>query len=423
VPDQTSAAFISYCRDDQEFALRLAQDLKAAGAAVWLDQLDIKPGSSWDNAVEDALLAARQMLVVLTPTSVRSENVRDEISYALKQGKTVIPVLYMECVIPLRLERKQHIDFRADYARGLATLLNQLRVEHPNQEVLDRATEGDAQRQLAWKAREAEAVRRTHAAVASQSVPTPVKPDPGTGRPLFQQLGFRIALAGVLLGVLGVGFVLLHKAGPAAPAQPATMADHTATAAPVAAPQSRPAVAAPASSEKPQPTAERSAQPRIIYPPAPDATRGEERTYAERDHLSSGSNTQSGTSTNPSQSGELLPRPQNAAVARQAIVGTQESSLWRMKGGSYSSYLRFYSDGVVIQVSSTGTPTEIQSWFNEPYEQSGKYSVSGSSIKFSIVSSKGTVDYDGLIRGSSLVLSRFSHINNSSASEIYDKVP
>jgi TPR repeat protein len=160
VPDQTSAAFISYCRDDQEFALRLAQDLKAAGGAVWLDQLDIKPGSSWDNAVEDALLAARQMLVVLTPTSVRSENVRDEISYALKQGKTVIPVLYMECVIPLRLERKQHIDFRADYARGLTTLLKQLDVEHPNEAVLDKAAEGDAQRQLAWKAREAEVERR-----------------------------------------------------------------------------------------------------------------------------------------------------------------------------------------------------------------------------------------------------------------------
>ena len=159
VPDQASAAFISYCRDDQEFVLRLAQDLKAAGAAVWLDQLDIKPGSSWDNAVEDALLSAPQMLVVLTPTSVKSENVRDEISYALKQGKTVIPVLYMECVIPLRLERKHHIDFRANYASGLATLLRQLHVEHPNEAVLDKAAEGDAQRQLAWQAREAEAER------------------------------------------------------------------------------------------------------------------------------------------------------------------------------------------------------------------------------------------------------------------------
>ena len=39
------AAFFSYSRDDSEFALRLAEDLKAAGAAVWIDQLDIEPGS------------------------------------------------------------------------------------------------------------------------------------------------------------------------------------------------------------------------------------------------------------------------------------------------------------------------------------------------------------------------------------------
>ena len=36
------AAFVSYSRDDSEFVLRLAGDLKAAGAKVWLDRLDIE---------------------------------------------------------------------------------------------------------------------------------------------------------------------------------------------------------------------------------------------------------------------------------------------------------------------------------------------------------------------------------------------
>ena len=40
---ETTAAFFSYSREDSEFALRLAKDLKAAGANVWLDRLDIKP--------------------------------------------------------------------------------------------------------------------------------------------------------------------------------------------------------------------------------------------------------------------------------------------------------------------------------------------------------------------------------------------
>jgi hypothetical protein len=154
-----SSAFISYSREDSEFALRLAQDLKAAGAPVWLDQIDIEPGAPWDNAIEDALEAAQYMVLVLSPASARSANVRDEVSYALEQGKIVIPVLYVDCVVPLRLQRKQRIDFRADYARGLEALLDHLRVMHPNPQVLEKAAEADAHRQAAWQAREAEARR------------------------------------------------------------------------------------------------------------------------------------------------------------------------------------------------------------------------------------------------------------------------
>ena len=52
---QAVTAFVSYSRTDSEFALRLAQDLKAADANIWLDQLDIPPGKPWDDAIEDAL--------------------------------------------------------------------------------------------------------------------------------------------------------------------------------------------------------------------------------------------------------------------------------------------------------------------------------------------------------------------------------
>ena len=125
----TPATFCSYCRDDSEFALRLAQDLKAVGANVWLDQLDIEPGMPWDRAVESAVINCPRMLVILSPTSVNSDNVRDEISFALSKQKRVIPVLYRECDIPFRLARLQHIDFRADYARGLEALLRTLGAE------------------------------------------------------------------------------------------------------------------------------------------------------------------------------------------------------------------------------------------------------------------------------------------------------
>ena len=134
---KTSAAFFSYSREDSVFALRLAEDLKAAGANVWIDQLDIEPGMPWDRTVEDALNNCQRMLVILSPVSIKSDNVRDEVSFALSKQKRVIPILYRRCDVPFRLARLQHVDFRTDYSRGLKLLLKALSVEQPPQVMAD----------------------------------------------------------------------------------------------------------------------------------------------------------------------------------------------------------------------------------------------------------------------------------------------
>jgi hypothetical protein len=126
VAEITLAAFFSYSREDSEFALRLAGDLKAAGANVWLDQLDITPGQRWDNAVEDALKNCPRLIVVLSPAAVKSQNVMDEVSFALEERKTVIPVIHRDCDVPFRLRRVQHADFRQDYERSLQELIKTL---------------------------------------------------------------------------------------------------------------------------------------------------------------------------------------------------------------------------------------------------------------------------------------------------------
>ena len=129
MPAETQTAFFSYCRDDSEFALKLAADLKKAGASVWIDQLDIEPGAEWDEAVEQALANSPRMVVILSPTSVDSKNVRDEVSFALSGGKRVIPILYRDCRVPFRLARIQHIDFRAEYGPGFSTLLKAMGIQ------------------------------------------------------------------------------------------------------------------------------------------------------------------------------------------------------------------------------------------------------------------------------------------------------
>lgn len=105
------STFISYSRRDQEFALRLAKELKSAGYLVWLDQLDIPTGARWDEEVERALHESEIFLVILTRASTASENVKDEIGLALNLRKRILPILLEECAVPMRLSRIQYVDF------------------------------------------------------------------------------------------------------------------------------------------------------------------------------------------------------------------------------------------------------------------------------------------------------------------------
>lgn len=129
LPSGGPAAFLSYSRENSVFVLRLVDDLKAAGANVWLDQLDIKVGNDWDTAIHDALAQCSWMLVVLSPASVRSKNVQDEIALARDENKTIIPILLEDCVIPWRLRRLQYVDFRKDYEPALKVLLETLCID------------------------------------------------------------------------------------------------------------------------------------------------------------------------------------------------------------------------------------------------------------------------------------------------------
>jgi formylglycine-generating enzyme required for sulfatase activity len=119
-------AFISYSRVNKEFASKLAGRLRSAGYLVWFDLLDIPTGSRWDDEVERALRESPLFLIILTPAAIASENVKDEIGYAIDHGKRILPVLLENCDVPLRLRRFQYVDFTSktfeegfEGARGL----------------------------------------------------------------------------------------------------------------------------------------------------------------------------------------------------------------------------------------------------------------------------------------------------------------
>ena len=84
--------FVSYSRKDSQFTDRLVADLNERGLKTWQDKRDIPTGHEWDIEVQTALQDCTHMLVVLSPASMTSKNVLDEISYFLKQGRPIFPV-------------------------------------------------------------------------------------------------------------------------------------------------------------------------------------------------------------------------------------------------------------------------------------------------------------------------------------------
>ncbi len=117
--------FLSYSRSDMGFADRLAGDLSSAGSEIWVDRKEVRAGEEWDRSVVNALEECGALVVILSPESVDSANVADEVGFALDRGKPILPVLLRECEIPLRLRRRQRIDF-SDYELGLERLRSDL---------------------------------------------------------------------------------------------------------------------------------------------------------------------------------------------------------------------------------------------------------------------------------------------------------
>jgi hypothetical protein len=120
--------FFSYSRiDGSDFALQLALDLKKEGFNVWIDQQDIRAGLEWDREIEKALESCDCLLFVETEMSVTSNNVLDEVYYAIEQKKKVIPLIVRDSKTPFRLQRLQHINFTHDYNAGLTQLISELK--------------------------------------------------------------------------------------------------------------------------------------------------------------------------------------------------------------------------------------------------------------------------------------------------------
>ncbi|MGH9300112.1 MAG: hypothetical protein ACRDZT_09360 [Acidimicrobiales bacterium] len=101
------------------------------------------------------------------------------------------------------------------------------------------------------------------------------------------------------------------------------------------------------------------------------------------------------------------------------------NGVYRAMHGDYSSYLRFYADGVVLEVGSTGSPTDVGQWLGRDRDDlgRGRYTLNGSTVRFAVTSGAGTVDYEGNVDESGrLELRSHSHINGHRSQNEYSFV-
>lgn len=97
-----SDVFLSYSREDQTTARRVAEALQREGLGVWWDQ-SLRSGEAYDKVTEAALRAAGAVVVLWSKTSVDSRWVRAEATTADRRG-TLMPVMLEPCERPIMFE-------------------------------------------------------------------------------------------------------------------------------------------------------------------------------------------------------------------------------------------------------------------------------------------------------------------------------
>lgn len=117
-------AFISYGRpDSRDFTIALKERLTTAGLNIWVDLQNIPLAVDFRNEIKDGIEKADNFLFIISPHAVNSAYCRQEIEYALKCSKRIVPVLHKAQIDQETWQRRNPQGSEADWvayqAKGL----------------------------------------------------------------------------------------------------------------------------------------------------------------------------------------------------------------------------------------------------------------------------------------------------------------
>lgn len=129
------------------------------------------------------------------------------------------------------------------------------------------------------------------------------------------------------------------------------------------------------------------------------------------------------------------------AASQPPMAGLRFDGLYKSHpeepDANYCYYLRFYPDGTVMSVSSSGTPQEVSRWLQVGNHSAGigigAVEQDGLALRFSLRSNLGVTRYGATVTGvvdvvgtvgvDQLTLESYSHINGLQATRLYHFVP
>ena len=111
----SAEVFVSYSRDDESRVFDLAAKLRAAGVSLWIDQGGLDGATQWSEQIVNALESAKVLLLMVTESAVRSDNVAKEVVLVSERKGHILPVYLEPTVIPSTLKYQlagiQHISY------------------------------------------------------------------------------------------------------------------------------------------------------------------------------------------------------------------------------------------------------------------------------------------------------------------------
>ena len=104
--------FLSFAAANQPEAVRIQEIAASAGGKVFLSAKTLEPGDDFADVIRNALRASRELWMLVTPDSLKSEWVMTEWGAAWVLGKRIVPILFRcsPAQLPDRLKCLQCVD-------------------------------------------------------------------------------------------------------------------------------------------------------------------------------------------------------------------------------------------------------------------------------------------------------------------------